>query len=282
MKDLMAHLALLVLLVSEVLLVQPDLRVSPDVLAPRDLQALTERKVDRERKDLKAQLEETVFRDLWVCQDLADLLGHQERTETRENSESRARKEARVTKESMVHLVPLALKDPSEHPVPLVLMVSLVPEVSRVCLARREMKAQEGSPDLLVQLGCRACLVHLVRKVKLETLVRWVHPAPLVPEAPQDPREPMALRDLLVALETLVLLEKREMLVKQESQVFRENLAHQVQEESEEKRESPVRLVQLDLPALRVPLEMMVPKAAQVRVVSPVTLAPLERTVQLG
>lgn len=35
-----------------------------------------------------------------------------------------------------------------------------------------------------------------------------------------------------------------------------------VQEESEEKRESPVLLVQLDLLALKVPLEMMVPKAA--------------------
>lgn len=37
----------------------------------------------RERKDLKAQLVETVFRDLWVCQDLEDLLDHLERTETR-------------------------------------------------------------------------------------------------------------------------------------------------------------------------------------------------------
>lgn len=36
-----------------------------------------------------------------------------------------------------------------------------------------------------------------------------------------------------------------------------------VQEENEEKRESLVRLVQLDLPALKVPLEMMVLKAAQ-------------------
>lgn len=35
-----------------------------------------------------------------------------------------------------------------------------------------------------------------------------------------------------------------------------------VQEESEEKRENQVRLVQLDPLALRVPLEMMVPKAA--------------------
>lgn len=37
----------------------------------------------RERKDLKAQLEEMVFRDLWVCQDLEDLLDHLERMETR-------------------------------------------------------------------------------------------------------------------------------------------------------------------------------------------------------
>lgn len=36
-----------------------------------------------------------------------------------------------------------------------------------------------------------------------------VRPVPLVLEAPQDPQELMALRDLLVVLETLVLLEKR-------------------------------------------------------------------------
>lgn len=36
-----------------------------------------------------------------------------------------------------------------------------------------------------------------------------VHPVPLVQEAPQDPQELMALRVLLVVLETLVLLEKR-------------------------------------------------------------------------
>lgn len=281
MRVLTAHLALLVLLVSVVLLAQPAPRVCLDVLVLRDPQALPERKADRERKDLKAQLEETAFRDLWVCQDPEVLLDPLERTETRERSESRARREAKVTKESMVHLVPPALKDLSEHPVQLVQMVSPVPEVSRVCLARREMKDQEDSPDLQAQLGCRACLVHPVRKVKLETSAKWVHPAPLVPEAPQDPREPTALRDLLVESETLALSEKREMLVKQESPVFREKLAHQVQEESEEKREKPVQPVQLDLPVLRVPLEMMVLKAALVQVVSLVTLVPLESPVQL-
>lgn len=41
------------------------------------------KKKKRVRKDLKAQLEETVFRDLWVCQDLEDLLDHLEKMETR-------------------------------------------------------------------------------------------------------------------------------------------------------------------------------------------------------
>lgn len=282
MRVLTAHLALLVPPVSVAPLAQPDLQVCPDALALRDLQDLLERKADRERKDLKAQLEETVFRDLWVCQALEDLLDHPERTETRERLESQARKEARVTKENMVHLVPPALKDLLEHPVLLVQMVSLVPEVSRVCLARRETKDREDSPDPQAQSGCRACLDHPVRKVKLETLGKWVHPVPQVPEAPQDPLEPTALRDLLVASETLVLSVKREMLVKQENRVFREKMAHQVQEENEERRESPVRLVQLDLLALRVPLEMMVPKEALVQVDSPVTLVPLESLVQLA
>lgn len=41
------------------------------------------KKKKRVRKDLKAQLEETVFRDPWVCQDLEDLLDHLEKMETR-------------------------------------------------------------------------------------------------------------------------------------------------------------------------------------------------------
>lgn len=38
---------------------------------------------NRERKDLKDQLEEMVFRDLWVCQDLEDLPDPLEKMETR-------------------------------------------------------------------------------------------------------------------------------------------------------------------------------------------------------
>lgn len=60
----MVHLALLVLLVS----VAPQALLDPQAflvdLALRDPQALLERKVDRERKDLKAQLVETVFKGL--------------------------------------------------------------------------------------------------------------------------------------------------------------------------------------------------------------------------
>lgn len=160
--------------------------------------------------------------------------------------------------------------------------MNLVPEVSRVCLARREMKDPEDSLDLQAQLVCRAYLVHLVRKVKLEMLVKWVHQAPLVLEVPQDPQEPMVLRDLLAVLETPVLSEKREIPVKRENQGPREKLAHQVQEESEEKRERLVRLVLLDLLARKDPLETMVQKAAQVQVVSLVTLVPLESLVQLA
>lgn len=81
-----------------------------------------------------------VFKALWVCRDLEDPRDHLERTATRGSSESRDKKEARVTKESMVHLVPLALKGPSEPPVLLVQMASPVPEVSRACSARRETK----------------------------------------------------------------------------------------------------------------------------------------------
>lgn len=119
-----------------------------------------------------------------------------------------------------------------------------------------------------------------MRKVKLETLAKWVHPAPLVHEGPLEPQEPTALRDLPVVSETRVLLEKRETPVRPECPVFRENSGPRVREASEERRESTVRLVQPDLRALRAPQETTVPKEARVRVVSPVTWAPPESPVQ--
>lgn len=263
------------------LLAQPDLQVSLDVLALRDLRAQPERKVDRVRKDLKAQQEEMVFRAPLVCLDLEDLLDLPERMETRGRLENPARKEAKATKESMVHLVLPALKVLLELLVQPAQMESLVPEVSRVCLVRRETKDREDSPDLRAQSVCRAYPVHLVRKAKPETSVRWVLLVLLVPEVLLVPLEPTALRDLLVVLETLEQLARRVMLANQENLVFREKSAHQDREESEERRERPVRLVLQDLPALKAPLEMTVPKAVQVPAVSPVTPVPLESPVLL-
>lgn len=195
--------------------------------------------------------------------------------------ENQVKRVARVTKENMVLQVQLALKDLSEHLALQVQMVSLVPEDSKVCLDRREMREREVSQDLLAQLVCRACLVHLVRKVKLEMLVNRAHLDHQVPGDLLDLQELMALKDLLVELEILELLEKREMLVNQESLVFKEKLALQDQEENGERRARLVLLVQLDLLVPKVPLEMMVPKEAQVQVVSRVTLAPQASLVRL-
>lgn len=197
--------ALLVHLESAVQLAQLGPLVCLDVLVLRDLQDLLERKADRERKDLKVQLDAMAFKDLWACQDLEDLPDHPERMETKERLENLDRKEAKEIRENMVHQDQLALKDLSEHPVLLELMESLVPEVSRVSLGRRETKGQEDFPDPLVLLDFRACQDHLVRKVKLEMLVKWDHLVPLEQEAPQDRLVLTALKDLLVVLATLVL-----------------------------------------------------------------------------
>lgn len=76
-------------------------------------------------------------------------------------------------------------------------------------------------------------------------------------------------------------MEKREMLVNPESLVCKEKLVLQDQEESEERRARLVLQEQLDLLDPKVPLEMMVPKEAQVQVVSLVTPAPQENLVPL-
>lgn len=64
----------------------------------------------------------------------------------------------------------LPIVTPSSFTLCRVRMVSLVPEVSRVCLARREMKDQEDSLDLQAQLGCRCAL-----QWKIPTVVKCYH-----------------------------------------------------------------------------------------------------------
>lgn len=74
-------------------------------------------------------------------------------------------------------------------------------------------------------------------------------------------------------------MEKREMLVNLENLDFKEKLVLQDQEENEERRARLVLQVLPDLLAPKVPLETMVPKEAQVQVVSLVTQAPQENLV---
>lgn len=69
------------------------------------------------------------------------------------------------------------------------------------------------------------------------------------------------------------------MLVNLESLDFKEKLVLQDQEENEERRARLVLQVLPDLLAPKVPLETMVPKEAQVQVVSLVTQAPQENLV---
>lgn len=264
---------------NEVLLALLDPLDSPDAPDLRAPQDPLERKVDRARKDLKDQLEETVSRDQSVCRGPEDPQGPPERTETRARSESRVRREAKETKENMVHQVPPAPRGPSELRVQREQTVSPVPEVNRGCLVRKETKDPEASPDLQDPSDCRVFRVHLARKEKPETSVRWVHPALPVPGAPQDLPELTAPRDLQAASETPVLLERRETLVSQENLACREKSALRVREESEERRERAVRLELLDPPALKDPPEMTVPKEVQVQVVSPDTLVLLESPV---
>lgn len=194
----MARLVLLVLLVNVVQLALLDLQDFLVALALRVLQALLERKADREKRDLKAQLEETVFRDQWAFLDLEVPQDHLGRMETRERLGNQAKKVARATKVNMVHQVQLVPRALSEHLVLRVQMESLVPEDSRVCLARRVMRVQEVSLDLLAQLVSRACLVHLERKVKLEMLVNRAHLDHQVPGDHLDLQALMVLKGLQV------------------------------------------------------------------------------------
>lgn len=272
MRDPLAHLVLLVLLVSVVLLAQLDplvFQADPD---HRDPQAPPERRERRERKDLKAPLGATASRVQWVCLGLPGLWDPLERTETRERSESLVRREAKERRANTVPPVLLALKAPSDSLVHPELMVSPVPEVSRVCSARRETKAPEASPDPQDPSACRGCQGHQARRERLVMLVRWDPLVLLDPEVPPDPKEQMDPRDPQVASATLALSERRVTLVKQESPDCRETSALRVQEASVERRVNPDLLVLLGLPVPKAPLEMTVLKAVLVQVVSLVTL----------
>lgn len=249
-------------------LAQPDPLVSQADPDHRDPQDQTERREDRERKDLRALLVEMASRVQWVFLGLPGLWDPLERMETRERSASLDRREAKERKANMVHLALLDPKAPSDSLVHLELMESLVPEVSRVCLARRETKDPEASPDPLDPSACRDCQGLLVRRERLVMLVRW---DPLVlqdPEAPPDPREQMGPKGPQVASATLALSERRETPVRLENPDCRETLDLRVQEVIVERRVNLVPLALVGLLVPKVPLEMTVLKEVLVQVVS--------------
>lgn len=237
--------------------------------------------MDRERKDLKVRLAEMVSRVQWAFLGQEDHLVPLGRTEIRENSESLARRALKVTRASTVHQALPDHRDLLERPVLLVQMESPAPEVSRVCLVRRETKDPEDSLGPPARLDCRACLDPRARKERPETLDKWDPPDLLAPEDHPVPLELTGRRDPLVASETLALWERRETQGRLASLVFKEKSVHRAPGESAERRERLVRLVQLDPLDQRDPLEMTVLKAALVRVASLVTQDLPESLVQL-
>lgn len=165
-------------------------------------------------------------------------------------------------------------------------MGNLAHEDNKDFLVRKVTKGQEDFPALQVQLGCRAYLDLLVKRGKLEMLVKWVLQVLLDPEVQEDPLELMGHKVQQVGLEILELLVKRENLEKQESLACPETLDHQVLKEREGKKVKQAPLGLLAPQAQKVPQEMMVPKGARVRLafqviqVLQVNLVQLVRMVQ--
>lgn len=182
----------------EVLLAQLVQSVCQVDLVHRVPLVLLERKEHLVRKGLRVQLVVMEYRVPWVCLGLLDLKVHLERMVTRERLESPVRKEVKPTRENrvlLVHLVSKALLVPQ---VQLEQMESPVPEVSRGCLDRREMKVPEDSLDPRVPLVCRDFLDPLVRKERQEMLAPWALLVHLVPEVLRVQVELMVLKVLQV------------------------------------------------------------------------------------
>lgn len=123
---------------------------------------------------------------------------HLERTETREKLVNQDKREARQTRENKVLLVQPVSRVWSERQVQPVVMVRRDLEVSKACLARREMKAPEDSPVYLDPSDCRDYQALQVRRERMVTSAQWVHLVLQAPEAPRVPVEPMVHLDLQV------------------------------------------------------------------------------------
>lgn len=167
------------------------------------------------------------------------------------------------------------------HQVLLEVMESLVPEVSRVCLDRREMKVPEVSLGLLVPLVCRGFLGLLVRRERTVMLAPWALPVPLVPEVLRVLVELMVPKALQVVWAPWDQLARRANKVRPETQDNPERLELGGLKAREERKESLAPLDLLDLPVPKDPLEMTVQRATLVLLDSQETLVLLEKPVSL-
>lgn len=203
------------------------------------------------------------------------LRAHLERTVTRARSESRARREAKPTRENEVPQAKLVSRECLELPALRAAMVRLGPEVSKACLARREMKDPEASLVYLDPLDCRDCLALRVRRVRTVTWVPWVHLVHPVREAPRAPAEQTVLKDLLAVLVQWVPMERREKMVKLVTQGPQERPAQRVPEEK------PGRKASLVPPERLAPLAPADPRETTAPRETPVPLVSLEIPVLL-
>jgi len=162
------------------------------------------------------------------------------------------------------------------------LMESLGPEVSRVCLDRREMKVPEVSLDPPVPSVCRGFLDLLVRRERTVMLAPWALLVPLVPEVPRVLVELMVHKVLQAEWAPWDLWERRVNKVKLETQDHLESLELGDLKAREEKKERLAPLVLPDLLVPKDPPEMMVQRATLVLSVFLETLVHLESQVLLA
>lgn len=128
---------------------------------------------------------------------------------------SQDKRAAKVTRGNRVHQVLKVLKGPLDSLDQLVPMVNLVPEGSKVSLARKVMKAQGVFSVPLVRLVFRGYLVLRVRKVKPEMSDQWVLLAHQDPEVHLDLQGPMVHKAPRGGLVIQDLWERRAILVNQ-------------------------------------------------------------------
>lgn len=253
-----------------------------DATDPREDLAPPGRKEDLERKAPWALLVETASKALLVYLVPLALKAHPERTATRvrlENLDKREARQTRVNRDLQVQPVYRAL---SELPVQLAVMVSRDPEVSRVCLARRETRAREVSPDCLDPSDCRGCPAHQARRERTVTLAPWVLPAPRVPEALKVPAELTVHKDPLVVLALREATERRERTARLATPDRLVRADPRAVEARPERRENQDRREQPGPPGHEGQGETMAPRVTLVPSASPETPAPLENPALLA